>query len=533
MDGDERVDGGGGESPKRLSRQDFEPVGVGGNSHSLSEGPASSLQWFNDPSCRARFGIGRRRCSQADSEVLMAGRTGMGVGLGVTVFLLSISTLGFGVGTAMLWTKYNNAQQALKNAQAETSEIITPGEKNNDIVRRLIQNAKRAGNKSLVAYLRDEASGSMKLVTGNPADQMSDLQGQMDRNTALKGGAKSLLAHIGDLEGQIRTMQAEVLKANTDRNSALAAMEADLLRVKGIEDGYKATIASLSAQVDANSQSVAENRKGVDDYKKDVDAQLTNAQSVFASEKKSLLDQTAKLTEDNLALQAQVARLRGLQGKQTMTASGEAGLVDAAIVGVDGSARLAYLNVGADQKAGLGMTFTVYSDAAAIRPDEEGNYPKGKATLEIINVGKNTSTAKITSEVRGNPVVQGEVAANAIYDPNKTYTFVVSGNFDANRDGVATAQERQQIEAQVKTWGGKVTTTMGPEVDFVLMGERPISPAQPPDNAPREVFLEFVRREDEVKAYDNLYQAAQRASIEVLNENRFYTLTGRTPTRAR
>lgn len=460
----------------------------------------------------------------------MAGRTGMGVGLGVTLFILSVTTLGFGVGTAIFWTKAKESEQALRTVQDATSTIITPTEKNNDLVVGMMREATRA-KQSLVGYLKDEINGTMRLVTGNPADNTAALATQMNRFDAIKGGAKPLMTHVSDLENVVRTMTGELEKANADRASALASLAAESERVKGIEDNYKKTIAALSSQVDLNSRSVAENKVGINEYKSLVDEQLTRAQADFASEKKGLTDQIGKLTEDNLALSAQVARLRGQQGAGLVSAGSDLSLVDATVISVDGSAKRAYLNIGADQKAQIGMTFTVYGDAAAIRPDAEGNYPSGKATLEIINVGKNSSTAMITSEIRGNPMVQGDVVANAVYDPNKTYVFVVTGNFDADRDGIATAQETPMIEAMTKKWGGKVVSQIGPEVDFVLMGERPIMPAQPADNAPREVFLDFVRREDAVKAYDNMYQAAIRASIPVLNENRFYNLIGRTPAR--
>lgn len=457
----------------------------------------------------------------------MAGRTGMGVGLGVTLFLLSTATLGFGVGTAVFWTKSKDAEQALRNAQEATSEIITPAEKNNDLVRRRIAEAKKAGGKSLVGFLSEEMSTSMRLVTGNAGDGSAQLVTSMGRFEALKGGGKTVMAHVGDLEGSIATMKSEVERANADRTAALANATAENERVKGIEDNYKKTIAALAAQIEQNSRAVAENKSGIDDYKTLIDQRLAREQGEWNAEKKGLNDQIAKMTEDNLALQAQVARLRGTQGSQQLSAGSEANAVDATIISVDGSAKRAYLNIGADQKAQIGLTFTVYSDAAAIRPDAEGNYPRGKATLEIINVGKNSSTAMITSEVRGNPIVQGDVVANAVYDPAKTYMFVVAGNFDANRDGIATPEERRDIEAMIKQWGGKVAPQLGPEVDFVLMGERPIMPAQPAANAPSEVFADFIRREDAVKAYDSLYEAAQRASVPVLNENRFYTLIGR------
>jgi hypothetical protein len=457
----------------------------------------------------------------------MAGRTGMGVGLGVTLFILSATTLGFGVGTAIFYTRSKDAEQALKNAQEATSEIISPAESNNDLIRTKIREAK-AAKKSLVGFLKDEISGTMRLVTGNVADNAAALSIQMNRFEAIKDGAKPVMTHVTDLESLVKSMKGDVEKANADRSTALASLAAETERVKGIEDNFKRTFAALSAQVELNSKGVADYRSSVDTYKAQVDGVLSRSESDWATEKKGLSDQLTKLTEDNLALQAQVDRLRGVQGRQVVAPGNEIALVDATIIGVDSGARRVFLNIGEQQKVRIGMTFTAYSDAAAIMPDAEGNYSGGKATLEVINVGKNSSTAMITNEIRGNPLVQGDVVANAVFDPNKTYVFAISGNFDADRDGIATAQEIRQIEAMIKEWGAKFTTELGPEVDFVLMGERPVVPAQPAANAPPEVFRDFVRREDEVKKFDALYQASIRASVPVLNENRFYNLIGRT-----
>jgi hypothetical protein len=179
----------------------------------------------------------------------------------------------------------------------------------------------------------------------------------------------------------------------------------------------------------------------------------------------------------------------------------------------------------------LGMTFSVYSDKSQIRPDADGNYPRGKATLEVINVGESSSTCRITSEARGNPVVKGDVIANPIYDPNKTYKFVVFGNFDANRDGAATALERQDINAMIESWGGKVADDLTGDVDFLVLGERPILPPRPSAESPFEIVQEFIRRQRDVERYDQLSARATATSIPILTENRLYTLVGKTPSR--
>lgn len=460
----------------------------------------------------------------------MAGRSGMGVGLGVTVFALSVTTLGFGVAAAIFFSQFKDADRARKDAQNANVEIITPTEQNSDAIRGLAAAAKKS-RKSLVSYLSEQYGTTMTKVTGRGADTPDTLATRLNDFPALKDGAKPVLAYLTDVESELRSVKDQLGKANEDRTTALTNLQAESERVKGIEENYKKTIASLGDQVERYRQQIEEYRNGVNDYKTQLDAKLSKADADHAAEKKKLSDQISKLVEESLTLGAQVKQLRGQASQQILKPADEYALVDGQVVGVDGSGRRAFLNIGAQQKVQIGMTFAVYADASAIKPDASGNYPRGKATLEVINVGPTSSTARVTSETRGNPVVNGDVIANAIFDPNKVYKVVIDGNFDTNHDTFATAQEKRQIEAMVKEWGAKVSDELGPEVDFLILGERPVMPPNPPDDAPVEVFQNFVAAENQVKRYDRLFDQAQRASIPILNENRFYTLIGRTGAR--
>jgi hypothetical protein len=225
----------------------------------------------------------------------------------------------------------------------------------------------------------------------------------------------------------------------------------------------------------------------------------------------------------------QLAVLRGQRNQAVLRTGDESALVDAEIVGTNSADRTAFLSIGKRENVVLGMTFSVYPSASAIRPNENGEYPAGKATLEVINVGETTATARITSEARGNPVVKGDVVANAVFDPSKKYKFVIFGNFDADRDGLATQIERQDIEAMIRAWGGDMTEDMTGDVDFLVLGQRPLIPPRPASDAPFEVVQEYFRREREVERYDSLNRQAQSTSVPVLNENRLYTLIGKRP----
>src|SRR6185295_9832008 len=152
-----------------------------------------------------------------------------------------------------------------------------------------------------------------------------------------------------------------------------------------------------------------------------------------------------------------------------------------------------------------------------------------KGAIEVISVEESTATCRIIFETRGNPIVRGDVIANAIYDPTKVYTMLVFGNFDTNGDGAATPLEANDIRAMIETWGGKVTEELTGAVDFLVLGQRPVVPPVPPSGAPPAVQTEYIRMDALATKYDELTKQAAATSVPILNENRLYTLIGRRP----
>src|SRR5205085_7546105 len=103
-----------------------------------------------------------------------------------------------------------------------------------------------------------------------------------------------------------------------------------------------------------------------------------------AAEKlKNAQDALAKSSEEKLILEGQLASLRRQKSGDIYRGDDEAALVDGTIIGTNNADHQAFISIGNRQKVILGMTFAVYSDKSQIRPDAEGNYPRGKATLEV------------------------------------------------------------------------------------------------------------------------------------------------------
>jgi len=461
----------------------------------------------------------------------MAGRTSTSFGVAATITILGILCLALFVVSAVFFGKYNDAKRNVDSLTSTQAEIIADGERNSDDVRLLKNEALRAGGKSLVGYLLKSQQDMMQAVTGSKRDSFATFQTRIKDIPGADTGP--LLSVLGARDAEVKRLRDEYAKADAARVQAQTDQKNAVDRIRGIEESHQRTVDALSAEVGQYRSEVETYRTGADDYKKRMDEQAAKDRTAFDETRRNLEKQLAKLTDEKLILENQLAVLRGQKNLETFRGRPEESLVDGDVIGLNSADKTVALSIGAKQKVALGMTFAVYGDGNAIKPDANGRYAPGKATLEVISVDDSSSTARITSEVKGNPVVRGDVIANALYDPAKVYRFVVFGNFDTDRDRLATSLERQDAENMIRAWGGEIVPDLSGEVDFLVLGERPLLPPRPDAAAPIEVVQEFIRRQRDVERYDALFKNAVSTGIPTLNENRMYTLIGKSPARAR
>jgi hypothetical protein len=188
-----------------------------------------------------------------------------------------------------------------------------------------------------------------------------------------------------------------------------------------------------------------------------------------------------------------------------------------------------FIDIGKNNRVPLGITFEVYDDEKALRPDKEtGLMPRGKATLQVSRPSATTSTCKVIRAVPGRPIVKGDVVANAIFDPNFKYKFLIHGIFDVDGDGKATEAEADYLRNLVVDWGGTVVRgeELPGDLDFLVLGEEP---PLPPPLRPNSTELEqrvFIDRKAAREKYLQLREQATQAQIPLLNSNRFLILIG-------
>jgi hypothetical protein len=454
----------------------------------------------------------------------MAGRTSIGIGLGSFITILSITWVGLFVSTVAFMAQKSAAVRRYDELQKKNDQFITEAEKASDEVKQ-IQNAASKENRSLTQHLLEQQRTAMRLATGNEKATIESVQKSLEE---LGGRNSNLLQVLRDREIQLGTARKTADEAVKARDQALQDRQNEVERVKALEENYQKTMTASQGEVDQYKSSVDALSAELGTFKQDMEVRIdkirADAQDELAERNSRIID----LERENVLHRSTIARLQDELKGRTPGVTAEFSLADGRIIGLDAAENTVYLDIGSRHKVNVGTTFEVYSEPTAIRPNETtGDYPPGKASLEVIKVDRDSSVARITTEKRGNPVVKGDVIANAVYDPNKVYTMLVYGNFDANRDGTATQQEANSIRVLIEEWGGKVVDELQGNVDFLVLGQKPVIPPPPPEGSPGALIQEYIRVRRISDRYDELLRQAQSTSLPVLNENRLYTLIGK------
>ena len=460
----------------------------------------------------------------------MAARTSISPGLGITIGLLGTISLGLFVVTIILYGDNIKYVKQIDEADQNNRDFVREVDRADPAIANDLGEARRAGV-SLVRYLSDSLDETFKKVTGNENDRLAEL----DTKTQNIPGAStnSMLGLTQKLLGQVTTLQRQVADAEAGRLSAQTNLQREADRVTAQQMLQAETVANLQAKVTQLESASEDYRGGFQSVEQKYLEQIRDLQQANDALDQNLRAQIRDLQQKSLLLEDQVSALQLAGRGESLKPKDEFSLVDGSVANTNPSQNEVFISIGRRQNVILGMTFAIYGNATQIRPDAEGNYPQGKGAIEVVNVGETSSRCRVLFERTGNPVVPGDVIANAAYDPTKVYKFLIAGNFDTNSDGRRTPGERTEITALVEEWGGKTTEELEGDVDFVVLGEPPVLPPKPTIDSPIEIVEIYIRKENELNRYNDLLDKSQRTSIPVLNENRLYTLIGRVRSRTR
>ena len=308
---------------------------------------------------------------------------------------------------------------------------------------------------------------------------------------------------------ELQTRFENADKANFEKEQTLLA-EKDKLQqqVADIEQKYNELSALLEQTTGEQVQTLRDQLQQTSDNLRALNDQLLKTQEELKLAQNDLKSEKEKLSKIEPGPDREVLAYEP----------------DGHIILIDDKAQVVHLNIGIDDHVYQGLTFTVYDRGTSV--PEDG---KGKAEIEVFDVAKTYSAARITKSELRKPILQGDIVANLIWDSKRTNMFVIAGDFDLDNDGMIDYNGDEKIKTLIEKWGGKVADTISIDTNFLVLGKQPQVLQKPTldelDIDPRamEVYNASLQR---LSRYNGLRDQAQPLWIPVFTYDRFLYFIG-------
>ncbi|MCA9285821.1 MAG: hypothetical protein KDA22_11430 [Phycisphaerales bacterium] len=446
---------------------------------------------------------------------------GTGVIVGLVVFVLS--TVFLLVLTIVFYAGKTEAVEKRAKAESELAIYVRPDQRAGEEAK-AIEGAAGSQRQSVYGYLTTQLGDLNAFVSGNrsatPTQLQTDLgmaEGEVVRNVVADlrrqnqtkaNEITSLNNRIADLAKQVDEQKSQLAQQDEEHRKELDAVRGSIATYEQAAKDYQADFAKTKELLEQSRlQLEDESRQRIADLQRDNDA----------------------LRQDNTVKSSRLNELQRIVDAIRVKPRNPAELVDGRIVDIVGNDQV-YINLGRKQRVVPGMTFEIFDDANSIQVDDGTGTPRGKASIQVTKVDETTSTARLTRVSPGRPVVKDNVIANAVFDPDYKFKFLVYGKFDVTGDGRPTEAGADFVRNRVKDWGGEVVTgdELTGDLDFLVLGEQPPMPPPLGSNPDEVTFRTHLEQREARDRYDQLFKQAREAQIPVLNWNRFEVLTGTT-----
>jgi hypothetical protein len=346
--------------------------------------------------------------------------------------------------------------------------------------------------KAILAQLQTTESNSVGLIRA-----IETLKTQYDQAVAQYGETSKKLAELSQLSDEEKKAAIEKEK---ETSAYITKLKDDSDRAT---KGYEDLKAMMKQNADQQVSALA--------------ARLDTADQELKKEQQERLSLTAKLRNADERISLMQTQLELIVPKPDSSAA--AFKSDGKIISLDNSTKTVIINIGSDDHVYRGLTFAVYDKALPIPRDG-----KGKATIEVFDIQKKVSAARITSASKQNPIMDQDKIANLIWDAKAKKEFVVAGIFPSG-EGVNSVKEL------VSKWGGKVAEKVSITTNFVVLGTAPAVPqkptaemidADPTANAKYETDLKTMSE------YNSVLEDAKTLSVPIFSLERFMDFIGST-----
>ncbi len=441
----------------------------------------------------------------------------------VILFLLATAA------AVLFWVQTDNLKAELADLQGKYRRVVSPQE---------LSSPSPAVNEMLIAYDRGQ---ERRTVLTQMSAKLYDLAQIITGTQASHAEARSEAESLADMTGislnrGLVTEARELYQGLTQAQEEFQAMAAQNADLQDRIDDRDRTLEDLTAQFTAQVKTLEAQKQAADEKFRLAHEQYTAGQQQFtnelaqirtelnmeiASKNQQLREMIVKLDAKDQTierLRAELDKTRGMGGAEVAVRK-----PDGKVLQTKNIEGVCYINLGAEDRVIPGLAFTVYPT---------GGIPAsglGKAKIVVTQVQKTISECRIVDQAVDNPIVAGDPIGNVAYDPQRTYTFVVEGQFDVRGRGQYSADDAKEVKLLIERSGGAVADQVDVQTDFVVLGAAPARPLQPSENDPDHMWELYRAKEREFSRYQDTLEAAQNMHVPILNTNRFLAMIGYTP----
>lgn len=401
---------------------------------------------------------------------------------------------------------------AIKERAQQGELILNAAVRERDDLAKLLGGQDPASAQSAATAALTQAAAAMKAAGLSEPSTTENAAGTI---TQMASAISTFSTQVADLTKTANDAKAQAAATVADTTKQLADKEAQIAQVR-----TEAAAAVASAQQDRMD------RQGVvDEINKGVEAERKSMADAMAnlSQKNADSERTRQRLEKELSTTLQkLNQFRPDAAQSTIRAA------DGTIARVSTDS-VVYISVGAGQQIVPGMTFEVFGKVEGVPPlaADETTLPKGKASIEVIRVGPNTSEARVVRVTPGTAITEGDLIANIVYDRNTKYNFVVFGKFDLSKPGTPDIGDAAILRRLVTEWGGAIQDDIGVKTDFLVIGAEPKIPDFNEEQRRDPVNAKILSdAQAELDAYYAVLNKARELYIPVLNQNRFLYYSG-------
>lgn len=330
------------------------------------------------------------------------------------------------------------------------------------------------------------------------------------------------------LQEKITAQQATISSLRDELSSREKELEAKVASLSEVEAEYDQALTAAKSEVADLERRIAQLQQGQGGQLEDAQERITEVRSELQAQISEKVQTIASLEQKVADLEATIEGLRGQlerkagRGVQELRPDGK-------IMRVVEAENICYINLGSGDELKPGIAFSVYPREGIPDMSEDDDQLRGKGSIVVTKVSENVSECRITEQVEGDPIVEGDLIANVVYDALRELEIVVIGQFDVFGTDQASDAGAEQVKQMIRRIGGRVVDEVTVRTDYVIVGESPQRPATPPQSAPPSVWDVYNQRLEVYQQFEQMQSMAQNMRIPLLDEDRFLAFIGYSP----